>query len=99
MLECFEEMPDLYTKYLKQWTILTNCDTGFSKPNPTPQETEELATACENFCKVFPKNFTNKSMTRKMDVLSLTIPEIIQDKKSLFLYLKVEERVNAFTKG
>ena len=26
-----------------------------------------------------------------MDVLSLTFPEIIQDKKSLFLYLKMEQ--------
>ena len=91
LLECFKDDPDLYNNYLEVWLILANAQQMLSKPGKKSQEErEECAKACEQFTKIFPMRF-NRSLTRKMHVLSLILPKHIREKGLYYEFLCLEQ--------
>ena len=60
------------------WKNISEVDKMISLRKPTKEENEEMAKQCENFCKIFPVMFPERSLTRKMIELSLVMPTIIR---------------------
>ena len=58
-------------------------DEYFTIRDPTPEESENCAKECEEWCKVFPVFFPNRNITRKMIEYSLVLPRFIREKKGL----------------
>ena len=83
LTECFEEYPEIRNKFNFLWKNLTKGDQHFSIRDPTPEESENCAKECEEWCKVFPVFFPNRNITRKMIEYSLVLPRFIREKKGL----------------
>ena len=81
--ECFEDDPQLRENLNNLWINLAKMDTFVSLRNPTPEQIEEGARECENWCKVFPSYFPTTNLTPKMVSLSLVFPTIIREGGSL----------------
>ena len=64
---------------------MTKGDQHFSIRDPTPEESENCAKECEEWCKVFPVFFPNRNITRKMIEYSLVLPRFIREKKGLLI--------------
>ena len=103
LTECFEDYPDLRENLNKLWENLTFLDTFFSKRDPTKEECEEAAKVAEDWCRMFPKMFPQRNLTRKMAEYSLVLPRFIREKGSLMnkiLRLEQEgERLHAVLNG
>ena len=85
LTSCLEGNAELREKVNQLWDIISAVDEFFSLGKPTAEENEAGAIMCEQWCKVFPVLFPQKSLTRKMVEMSLVMPKFIRDEKPGFL--------------
>ena len=83
LTECFEDNPELRNKVNRLWENVTTVDKFFTKRNPSDEECETAAQACEQWCKIYPVFFPNRNLTRKMVEWSIVMPRFIREKNGL----------------
>ena len=91
LLEYFDEIPEIKAKFHKIWTILTKIDTFFAKRDPSDIEIEEGAKSFESFGEIFPMEFKEENLTRKMVDLKLVMPKQIREQKIVNKMLCLEQ--------
>ena len=101
LIDCLKEVDDENFNKLKiLWEIISSNHKYFSSPYTTVEETNKATETTEKFTKKFPIFFPNKSITRKMHLLSFVIPKIIREDTSnhniCFKFLKVEQAGERF---
>ena len=83
MTKCFEDEPEIRSKFNALWDNLSQFDTFISLREPTEVECDRAAVLCENWCKIYPVFFPHKNLTPKMTVYSMILPRFIRQKQGL----------------
>ena len=83
LTSCFEDYPEIRSKFNTLWENVSSAEKYFSQRNNTDEDLENCAKICEDWCKNFPKFFPEKNLTRKMIEYSLVLPRFLREKKNL----------------
>ena len=58
----------------------------------TEKDTAATRLICENWGKHWPVDFPHKNITPKGHVLSYVIPKLVQERKTFYMFYKVEQK-------
>ena len=91
LLTCFEKFPLIHEKFKKLWTNVANINKFLSLESPSEKEIEEGALECEKVTELFPVEFPDKNISRKLFVLSFVLPKMIREQKIANKILRLEQ--------
>ena len=80
-------------KYMKLFKVLANVWTTLRMPNDNLDEEDisEIVNYCQEWGKLLPTLFPERSVTRKGHALSIHVPEYLKKYKSYYRYYKLEQ--------
>ena len=91
LMTFLEPYPDLYKLHDEAWEKISAIEKFMATPNPSPEYAEEAAKMCEEFGEIFPMNFPEKSLTKKIHTLVYVMPKYIREQNICHLMLKLEQ--------
>ena len=91
ILAFLEKYPENYKKHKDLWDIIVALWTYMGTPNNSAEYTEKTAVLCEQFGEIFPINFPESSLSRKIHSLSYVFPKFIRTQNICHKMLKLEQ--------
>ena len=91
-----DEMPETAEKYWTLFKILGDCWSKLSTPPKDENDLLDKIQACEEWSKKLPVLFPDRNITRKGHILSIHVPEYLQENPTLYhKFFKLEQRGEA----
>jgi hypothetical protein len=94
ILKCINNgLEERAEKYMKLFKVLANVWTTLRMPNDhlDDEDISEIVKYCQEWGKLLPTLFPERSITRKGHALSIHIPEYLEKFKSYYRYYKLEQ--------
>ena len=94
IIQVFKDNFVIYQKLKCMWYLLSTVHKYFSTPLASKDDKLEVVNSLEKIGKLFPVFFPDQNITRKIHIISSTIPKMILNDNTgniCYLYLKIEQ--------